>query len=42
MFSTAHTASLERNLARFGEPCDAALAAEVRKILAPVIDKPWD
>jgi L-galactose dehydrogenase len=42
MFSTARTASLERNLAWYGEPCDTALVAEVRKILAPVIDKQWD
>jgi L-galactose dehydrogenase len=42
MFSTARTASLERNLSWFGEPFDAAMVAEVRKILAPVIDKQWD
>jgi aryl-alcohol dehydrogenase-like predicted oxidoreductase len=42
MFSTARTASLERNLAWYGEPCDQSLVAEVRKILAPVIDKQWD
>jgi L-galactose dehydrogenase len=32
----------ERNLAWYGEPFDAALLAEVRKILAPVIDQQWD
>jgi L-galactose dehydrogenase len=42
MFSTARSASLERNLAWYGEPYDAALVAEVRKILAPVLDKQWD
>ena len=42
MFSTARSASLERNLAWYGEPFDAALVAEVRKILAPVMDHQWD
>ena len=42
MFSTARTASLERNLAWFGEPYDPALLAEVKSILAPVIDTQWD
>jgi L-galactose dehydrogenase len=42
MFSTARTASLERNLAWFGEPYDAALLTEVKNILAPVIDTQWD
>jgi L-galactose dehydrogenase len=42
MFSTARTASLQRNLAWYGEPYDVALLAEVRKILAPVMDKQWD
>jgi aryl-alcohol dehydrogenase-like predicted oxidoreductase len=42
MFSTARSASLERNLSWYGEPCDQSLVAEVRKILAPVIDKQWD
>lgn len=42
MFSTARCTSLERNLAWYGEPYDPELLAEVRKILAPVIDKQWD
>ncbi len=42
MFSTARTASLKRNLEWFGEPYDAALLAEVKAILAPVIDHQWD
>jgi aryl-alcohol dehydrogenase-like predicted oxidoreductase len=42
MFSTARTASLERNLSWYGDPYDAALVAEIRKILAPVLDKQWD
>jgi aryl-alcohol dehydrogenase-like predicted oxidoreductase len=42
MFSTARTASLQRNLAWFHEPLDTSLLAEVRRILAPVIDQQWD
>ena len=42
MFSTARTVSLERNLAWYGEPYDASLLAEVRKILAPVMNQQWD
>ena len=42
MFSTSRTASLQRNLAWYGEPYDAALLAEVRKILAPVMNQQWD
>jgi L-galactose dehydrogenase len=42
MFSTARTASLQRNLEWYAEPFDPSLVAEVRKILAPVIDKQWD
>lgn len=42
MFSTARTASLQRNLEWYGEPCDASLVMEVRKILAPVIDLQWN
>jgi L-galactose dehydrogenase len=41
MFSTSRTASLQRNLAWYGNPCDAALLAEVRKILTPVMDQQW-
>jgi L-galactose dehydrogenase len=42
MFSTARSTSLERNLAWYAEPFDAALFAGVRKILAPVLDKQWN
>ena len=42
MFSTARTASLERNLAWYGEPYDAALLDEVKRILTPVLDTQWD
>jgi len=42
MFSTARTASLQRNLEWFGEPYDPALLDEVKSILAPVLDHQWD
>lgn len=42
LFSTARTASLQRNLAWVQEPMDTSLLAEVRRLLAPVIDKQWD
>jgi len=42
MFSTASSTSLQRNLDWYGEPYDAALVAEVRKILAPVMDQQWN
>ena len=42
MFSTARSASLARNLEWYREPLDTALVAEVRKILAPVMDQQWD
>jgi L-galactose dehydrogenase len=42
MFSTSRTASLQRNLAWYGEPYDASLLAEVHKILAPIMGKQWD
>ena len=42
MFSTSRTASLQRNLAWYGKPCDAALLAEVRRILAPVMNQQWN
>jgi aryl-alcohol dehydrogenase-like predicted oxidoreductase len=42
MFSTARTSSLQRNLEWYGEPYDAALLAEVRKILTPVMDQQWN
>jgi aryl-alcohol dehydrogenase-like predicted oxidoreductase len=42
MFSTARSESLRRNIGWYGEPYDATLLAEVRKILAPVMDQQWD
>jgi len=42
MFSTARSNSLARNLEWYGEPYDAALLAEVKSILAPVLDTQWD
>lgn len=42
MFSTARVSSVQRNLAWHQEPFDPDLVAEVRQILAPVIDKAWD
>lgn len=42
MFSTARTASLQRNLEWYYEPFDATLLAEVDNILAPVMDRQWD
>jgi|LakMenEpi03Aug12_release.lakeMendotaPanAssembly.Ray.scaffolds.fasta_scaffold345205_2 L-galactose dehydrogenase len=42
MFSTARTGSLQRNLTWYDEPYDASLLAEVRKILAPVMNQQWD
>jgi len=42
MFSTARVSSVRRNLDWFQEPLDQALADEVRRVLAPVIDKQWD
>jgi len=42
MFSSSRTASVRRNLEWYREPIDRNLLADVRKILAPVIDKQWD
>jgi L-galactose dehydrogenase len=42
MFSTARTASLQRNLDWYGEPYDASLLAGLREILAPVMDQQWN
>lgn len=42
MFSTARSTSLQRNLAWYGEPYDASLLAEVRNILAPVMNHQWN
>ncbi|MFT5141811.1 MAG: L-galactose dehydrogenase [Rhodothermales bacterium] len=42
MFSTARSESVLRNVAWHAEPIDQDLLAEVRTILAPVIDKQWD
>lgn len=42
MFSTASTASLQRNLAWYHEPLDPSLLAGVRTLLAPALDKQWN
>ncbi len=42
MFSTARSTSLQRNLAWYGEPYDTSLLAEVRNILAPVMNQQWN
>lgn len=42
LFSSARTSSLARNLAWFTEPLDQDILHEVRRILAPVIDKQWN
>lgn len=42
MFSTARVSSVKRNLEWYYEPYEEELVEEVRKILAPVIDKQWD
>jgi L-galactose dehydrogenase len=42
MFSTARSTSLLRNLAWYDEPYDASLLAEVRAILAPVMNHQWN
>jgi L-galactose dehydrogenase len=41
MFSSANAATVERNVAWASEPLDAALAAKVQTILAPLIDRDW-
>jgi aryl-alcohol dehydrogenase-like predicted oxidoreductase len=42
MFSSANPESVLRNVRWHEEPCDAALAAEVQAILAPVFNKEWN
>jgi aryl-alcohol dehydrogenase-like predicted oxidoreductase len=41
LFSSASPESVRRNVEWHEEPCDMGLAAEVRKILEPVLDKEW-
>jgi aryl-alcohol dehydrogenase-like predicted oxidoreductase len=41
LFSTSNPESVYRNVACLEEPCDMAMVAEVRKILAPVLNKEW-
>ena len=41
LFSTSNPESVHRNVACLEEPCDMAMVAEVRKILAPVLNKEW-
>lgn len=42
LFSSARTASVERNLAWYLEPCDYVLVAEVQRILEPIMNYQWD
>ena len=42
LFSSANPESVRRNVEAHETPCDMTLVAEVRKILAPVIDKEWN
>lgn len=42
LFSTARTASVERNLAWYEEPCDYKLVAAIQQILEPVMNLQWD
>jgi aryl-alcohol dehydrogenase-like predicted oxidoreductase len=42
LFSSARAESVRRNVAWHEEPCDVALLAEVRCLLAPVLNKQWD
>ncbi len=41
LFSTARVQSVERNLAWYEEPCDYGLAAEVQRVLEPVMNVQW-
>lgn len=42
MFSSSRASAVARNLAWHEEPLDQEIAAKVREILEPVIDKQWD
>jgi aryl-alcohol dehydrogenase-like predicted oxidoreductase len=42
LFSSTRPESVRRNVRWQEEPLDASLLAEVRKILAPVLDRQWD
>lgn len=41
LFSTSKPETVRRNVEVFEQPCDMALVTEVRKILAPVLNKEW-
>jgi len=42
LFSSARPESVRRNVAWHEEPVDAALLAEVQRLLTPVLNKQWD
>lgn len=42
MFSSSRVSSVKRNLEWYYEPYEEEMVEELRKILAPVIDKQWD
>jgi len=42
MFSTARTSSVQQNLQWYCEPFDPVVLAEIRRILAPVMNMQWD
>jgi aryl-alcohol dehydrogenase-like predicted oxidoreductase len=41
LFSSANPDSVRRNVEAWQKPCDMTMVAEVRKILAPVMNKEW-
>ncbi len=41
LFSSSNPETVRRNVEWHEQPCDLTLVAEVRKVLAPVIDKQW-
>lgn len=42
LFSSANPESVASNVRWYEEPCDRSLVGEIRKILAPVLNKQWD
>ncbi len=41
LFSSANSDSVRKNVEAWQKPCDMTMVAEVRKILAPVLNKEW-
>jgi aryl-alcohol dehydrogenase-like predicted oxidoreductase len=41
LFSSSNPATVRRNVECLEQPCDMSLVAEIRKILAPVLNKEW-